>query len=527
MRYLHNVHHNYPMTPLELELYHQMKNVIGVDPSFYEYILMVDADTVVLEDSLNLLISSMVRDSRIMGICGETRLDNEKDTWVTMIQVYEYFISHHLSKAFESLFGSVTCLPGCFCMYRIRTPVKGTPVLITKGIIEDYSECIVDTLHKKNLLSLGEDRYLTTLMLKHFPQLKITFIRDAKCLTNAPETWAVLLSQRRRWINSTVHNLLELLFLNDLCGFMCFSMRFVVLIDLFSTMVQPALIVYLFYLIFSVIFPTEDYIFPWVSLLMLAFTYGLQIVIFIIRGAFQHIGWIVIYIFAMPIFSMFIPLYSFWHFDDFSWGNTRRILGEKGKVKLVGDEENDELIEDIPTKLWSEYEKELNEAIIEAERNANSSDSNTIRNSLIQTDMMSNYDYGGGLNPFAAGSVVNAPTYAGSAYAGSAYGGGSMANGPAYNYPRQGSNEFNNGSTEWLLNQNNRDSVAMTSEVDDSFNISDEQIMEVVRKIINNSDLMCITKKKVREEVSEHFGVDLSHKRDFINHCIEMCLEER
>jgi chitin synthase len=29
-----------------------------------------------------------------------------------MIQVYEYYISHHLAKAFESLFGSVTCLPG-------------------------------------------------------------------------------------------------------------------------------------------------------------------------------------------------------------------------------------------------------------------------------------------------------------------------------------------------------------------------------------------------------------------------------
>lgn len=26
--------------------------------------------------------------------------------------VYEYFISHYLAKAFESLFGSVTCLPG-------------------------------------------------------------------------------------------------------------------------------------------------------------------------------------------------------------------------------------------------------------------------------------------------------------------------------------------------------------------------------------------------------------------------------
>jgi chitin synthase len=290
-------------------------------------------------------------------------------------------------------------------------------------------------------------------------------------------------------------------------------------------MVQPAMIVYLFYLIFCIIFPEEDSVFPWVSLLMLAFTYGLQIVIFILRGAFQHIGWIVIYILAMPIFSMFIPLYSFWHFDDFSWGNTRRILGENGKVKLTGDEDSDELIEDIPTKLWSDYEKEINDAFIEAEKNGNSSDSNTYRNSLGPTEMMSVYDsaYGGGLNPYA-GSVVNAPTYAGSAYAGSAYA-GSVVNAPAYGYPMQASEM--NTSSEWLLSHNNRDSMAMSSEVDESFNISDEMIMAEVRKIINNSDLMCITKKKVREEVSEHFGVDLSSRRDYINHCIELALEER
>ena len=36
-------------------------------------------------------------------------------------------------------------------------------------IIEEYAEPNVDTLHKKNLFSLGEDRFLTTLMMKHFP----------------------------------------------------------------------------------------------------------------------------------------------------------------------------------------------------------------------------------------------------------------------------------------------------------------------------------------------------------------------
>ena len=46
MQYLNRVHFDAPMNPLELEIYHQMRNVIGIDPAFYEYIFTVDADTV-------------------------------------------------------------------------------------------------------------------------------------------------------------------------------------------------------------------------------------------------------------------------------------------------------------------------------------------------------------------------------------------------------------------------------------------------------------------------------------------------
>ena len=46
MQYLNRVHFDAPMCPLELEIYHQMRNVIGIDPAFYEYIFTVDADTV-------------------------------------------------------------------------------------------------------------------------------------------------------------------------------------------------------------------------------------------------------------------------------------------------------------------------------------------------------------------------------------------------------------------------------------------------------------------------------------------------
>ena len=306
------------MNPLQLELYHHLKNIIGFQPEFFEFILWVDADTEIYPDAINRMVSCLIHDGRVIGICGETLITNEGDSWVTMIQVYEYFISHHLAKAFESLFGTVTCLPGCFCMYRIKSSSQTEPFIIHKSIVKEYGVNKIDTLHMKNLLSLGEDRYLTTLMMKFFPQNKLTFTQDAKAKTVVPEKWNILISQRRRWINSTVHNLFELLWLSELCGFCLFSMRFVIFLDLFASVVQPAGMVYVAYLIYSTV-TDEDHAIPIVSLIMIAAIYGLQVVIFVFKREWQHIGWMIIYILAMPLYSFYLPLYSFWHFDDFSW----------------------------------------------------------------------------------------------------------------------------------------------------------------------------------------------------------------
>ncbi|KAK3318280.1 putative chitin synthase 6 [Apodospora peruviana] len=353
MSFLNRVHHRSPMNPLELEMFHQINNIIGVDPELYEYLLMVDADTCVREDSLNRLVAACANDAKIAGICGETSLQNEERSWWTMIQVYEYFISHHLSKAFESLFGSVTCLPGCFSMYRLRTADRGKPLIISDDVIREYSDCHVDTLHKKNLLSLGEDRFLTTLMTKYFPFMRYKFIPDAYCQTAAPEKWSVLLSQRRRWINSTIHNLVELMWLKEMCGFCCFSMRFVVFIDLFGTLILPATCVYLGYLIYTIASHSGQ--FPMISIIMIAAVYGLQALIFILKRQWQHVGWMIIYIIAFPIYSFVLPIYSFWNQDNFSWGNTRIVIGETGKKQLVAVDDEGYDPRSIPLQRWDDY----------------------------------------------------------------------------------------------------------------------------------------------------------------------------
>jgi chitin synthase len=187
--------------------------------------------------------------------------------------------------------------------------------------------------------------------LKHFPFFKTQFVRDAHAYTVAPDDWRVLMSQRRRWINSTVHNLGELVFLDQLCGFCCFSMRFVVMIDLVSTLTQPVSVAYvrnitspwcyflnplqIVYLIYLLARGGNGNGTEQLALIMIAAIYGLQALVFIMRRKWDMVGWMVFYIIAIPAFSFLLPLYSFWRMDDFSWGATRVVLGESGKKMIV------------------------------------------------------------------------------------------------------------------------------------------------------------------------------------------------
>ncbi|KAI9597737.1 chitin synthase-domain-containing protein [Syncephalis fuscata] len=582
MRFLNRVHFDRAMSPLELEVFHQLKNVIGVHPSFYEYVLMVDADTQVSTQSLNRLISCMLHDQRVMGICGETRLANEDLTWATMIQVYEYYISHHMAKAFESLFGSVTCLPGCFCMYRVRTPVKNRPLIIADDVVDAYSESHVDTLHKKNLLSLGEDRYLTTLMLKHFPQYKMTFTPDATCETAAPEKWSILLSQRRRWINSTIHNLVELLFLQDLCGFCCFSMRFVVMIDLIGTVLMPASLVYIGYLIYMVVDAKNSGTqagTSFVSLIILVAVYGLQAVIFILKRQWQHIGWMIIYLLAMPIFSFLIPIYSFWHFDDFSWGNTRVVVGENKKKKIitVGEDEKFDPRK-IPMRTWAQYEQEMWEVGSNGSRDSRVSGAtgytHNSHHSRAASRAGAESHYGDmgqkrlsnqmetmsqGHRVSYAASVMNGPEANGYSH-GSGMPGADYRMSQTYSGP-MGGDPIHGGSTPHVMDPRQSavynpgyarseydpssgmgpamDSSGMPRPVSNfgtgNFSMSggaygqpsDEKLMGSIRHILATSDLMTITKKQVRDQLSAMYGVDLTPRKDFINNAIEMVLQGR
>jgi chitin synthase len=108
MGFLSRLHLNKPLFPLDLELQYHFLYKVGVDARNYEFLLYLvtlnllnpkDGDTEIASNSITLLISSMENNQGISAICGETVLRNPTQTWVTMIQNYEYWYSCRLTKA--------------------------------------------------------------------------------------------------------------------------------------------------------------------------------------------------------------------------------------------------------------------------------------------------------------------------------------------------------------------------------------------------------------------------------------------
>ena len=322
MGYFNRIYHGRELTELDAAIEDGLID-LNMQSDDMRLLMTIDADTRVEELSVTHMTYAMNQNDRILALCGETKVDNKWQSWVTMMQVFEYYNNHHMKKGFESSFGCVTCLPGCFTMYRILND-DGKPLLADDHVYAEYLRNDIDSLHEQNLFHLGEDRMLTTLLLHFFPGMFLSYVPEAQCFTIVPHTLRILLSQRRRWINSTYHNLLELTKVKTMCGVCCCSMKTVVYLDLVACMILPASTVYAVYLIFLVAAGKTQ--FSVLLLVLYGLIIGVQIVVFIVRSRYDFLFWFIYFtIIGVPVFYFLLPLYAFWHMDDFSWGETRKV----------------------------------------------------------------------------------------------------------------------------------------------------------------------------------------------------------
>uniref|UniRef100_A0A914R1G3 chitin synthase n=1 Tax=Panagrolaimus davidi TaxID=227884 RepID=A0A914R1G3_9BILA len=163
------------------------------------FILTLDGDVDFTPQCVHLLVDLMKKNRRLGAACG--RIHPRGSGLMIWYQKFEYAVGHWLQKATEHMIGCVLCSPGCFSLFR-------SYALMDDNVTRKYaskSERPIDYVQYDQ----GEDRWLCTLLLQRGYRVEYCAASDA--LTFAPEGFTEFFNQRRRWIPSTLANIMDLL----------------------------------------------------------------------------------------------------------------------------------------------------------------------------------------------------------------------------------------------------------------------------------------------------------------------------
>ena len=147
---------------------------LGLKEAKAEYIVTIDADTIILPDTIVHLISPFC-DEKVDAVCGNVNVGNVTNI-LTGFQAVEYITTQNYDRrAFDAL-NCISVVPGATGAW------KKSKILSAGG----YSES-----------TLTEDADLTLTMLEQ--GARIVYMPSAKSITEAPESVKTLYKQRFRW----------------------------------------------------------------------------------------------------------------------------------------------------------------------------------------------------------------------------------------------------------------------------------------------------------------------------------------
>jgi hyaluronan synthase len=150
-----------------------------------EVLVYVDSDSFLRSDAVRRIVQGFA-DPQVAAISGHTGVANRARNALTRMQEVRYFVAFRIMKAAESVFGAVTCCPGCFSAYRRSCVMPVLDVWLAQRFLGARA-------------TFGDDRSLTNHLLR---QYKVIYAADAVATTVVPERHGHFLRQQLRWKKS-------------------------------------------------------------------------------------------------------------------------------------------------------------------------------------------------------------------------------------------------------------------------------------------------------------------------------------
>ena len=155
-----------------------------------EILVFVDSDSFLMPGAIRKVCQGLA-DPKVAAVAGHTDVENVEVNALTKMQDVRYFVSYRVMKAAESLFGAVSCCPGCFSAYRKSAVLNVLDRWINQKFLGRYC-------------TFGDDRALTNYLLRDHVVL---YDDEALATTIVPEGWIKYIKQQARWKRSWLREL--------------------------------------------------------------------------------------------------------------------------------------------------------------------------------------------------------------------------------------------------------------------------------------------------------------------------------
>jgi cellulose synthase/poly-beta-1,6-N-acetylglucosamine synthase-like glycosyltransferase len=174
-----------------------------------------DSDSVWNRDAIERIVRIFVNDANVGAVSGHGRANNAGHNFITKLQDTWMEGQFSIRKAFESSYGTVTCVSGPLAVYRKEAVYNLLPAWrLDRFLGAEFRFATDRTL---TAMVLGAPWLHKCLVEKHYPnefteviykprKWKVLYSRSARSKTIVPDTFSKFMKQQIRWKKSFIRN---------------------------------------------------------------------------------------------------------------------------------------------------------------------------------------------------------------------------------------------------------------------------------------------------------------------------------